>query len=377
MPSENEMLALLAEGLEAASRNQAALELGDRSSYLGLSDLAGAMSCPRTVILNKVLENRKSQSLRNLLQLSRGHWLESGIERSLENLGVSFIRQMEIAVQHEDAPIKAHLDLVIPGTDSNSVTVLEIKSAAKSRDCVYESHEAQLYGQLGLLAEYWSEPVFTACGTDDAVSFPELASKHLHINLPDSPDTSTVSGFVLTVSPNDARAFGPYFPNRMMLDMLLTKASSTWSILQEIKAGIPGVEDIPYQKEFSPLCDYCGFNHDCPKFKGDSCDGLAPDLEELIDLKARRNSLDDQIKDREDTLKSLASRLSCNGRWISADSYRFKVTEQKGRSSLDRHLLQENLSRKAHLEDDLISEVVSSSFKQGKPFQRLCLSPVN
>ncbi|MDR1084790.1 MAG: hypothetical protein LBP22_08010, partial [Deltaproteobacteria bacterium] len=109
MPSENEILALLAEGLEAASRNQAALELGDRSSYLGLSDLAGAMSCPRPVILNKVLEDTKPQSLQNLLQLTRGHWLESGIERSFENLGVSFIRQMEIAVQHEDVPIKAHL----------------------------------------------------------------------------------------------------------------------------------------------------------------------------------------------------------------------------------------------------------------------------
>jgi hypothetical protein len=377
MPSENEMLTLLAEGLEASSRNQAALELGDRSSYLGLSDLARAMSCPRPVILNKVLKGSKPQSLQHLLQLSRGHWLESGIEMCLESLGVSFIRQMEIAVRHEEVPIKAHLDLVIPGTDSNSVTVLEIKSAAKSRDCVYESHEAQLYGQLGLLSKYWSEPVFTAGGSKDSVSFPELARKHLRLNLPDSPDTSTVSGFVLTVSPNDARAFGPYFPNRMMLDMLLARASSTWSLLQEIKAGRSSIEGIPYQKEFSPLCDYCGFNHDCPKFKGDSCDGLAPDLEELIDLKARLASLEDEIKDREDTLKSLASRFNCNGRWISADSYRFKVTEQKGRSSLDRHLLQENLSQKAHLEDGLISEVVSSSFKQGKPFQRLCLSPVN
>jgi hypothetical protein len=201
MPNENEILALLAEGLEASSRNQAALELGDRSSYLGLSDLAGAMSCPRTVILNKVLGGTKPKSLRNLLQLSRGHWLESGIERSLESFGVSFIRQMEIAVRHEAVPVKAHLDLVIPGTDSSSVTVMEIKSAAKSRDCVYESHEAQLYGQLGLLAEYWSEPVFTVCGTDDFVSFPELAGKHLNLNLPDSPDELSVSGFVLTVPP--------------------------------------------------------------------------------------------------------------------------------------------------------------------------------
>jgi hypothetical protein len=133
-----------------------------------------------------------------------------GIETAFENLGVSFIRQMEISVEHDKIPIKAHLDLVLPENDKRSLVILEIKSAAKSRDHVLEAHETQLYGQMGLLAEHWSEPVFKDGNSDAFVSFPNLASDCLGLSLPDSAHNVPISGFILTVSPDDAKAFGPY-----------------------------------------------------------------------------------------------------------------------------------------------------------------------
>ncbi|MDR1578258.1 MAG: hypothetical protein LBT86_08575 [Deltaproteobacteria bacterium] len=57
--------------------------------------------------------------------------------------------QLEISINYQNAPIKAHLDLVLVDPSTPSVIVLELKSLASIKDCVYESHEAQLLGQIG------------------------------------------------------------------------------------------------------------------------------------------------------------------------------------------------------------------------------------
>jgi hypothetical protein len=87
-------------------------------------------------------QDDNSKSLSTLLRLTRGHWLELGIETAFDNLGVKFTRQMEISVTHEDVLIKAHLAFILPGAEKNLITVLEIKSSGKPRDYMYESHEA-------------------------------------------------------------------------------------------------------------------------------------------------------------------------------------------------------------------------------------------
>jgi hypothetical protein len=374
--SETEILDLISAGLEAASKNQATSELGDRRSYLGISDLARGLSCTRAVVLDKLQEDKCPRSLQSLLQLSRGHWLEHGIERALENIGVDYMRQLEISVKHGNSLVKAHLDLVLPASDCRSVTVLEIKSAANKRDYIYGTHEAQIYGQISLLLKLWNEPVFKITSDSSYLNFPELVKSHLKIITPDIPPVSAVRGFVLTVSTGDARAFGPYQPNTIMLDMLLDKAKDIGNLIDDLQSGRIGTHEIPFQSKYSALCDYCPHNHDCPKYSGilsEHCDHI---LHKLSDLKITRSSLDDEIKECEDQLKSYVSQFGRYGEWITASAYRFKVMRQNGRATLEQQMLRDNLKSIANMEENFILQILASSTKEGKPFDRLLISPV-
>jgi hypothetical protein len=49
MKTQNEILSLLTSGLALASEKHTREALGDRSAYLGLSDLTLGLLCPRTV----------------------------------------------------------------------------------------------------------------------------------------------------------------------------------------------------------------------------------------------------------------------------------------------------------------------------------------
>ena len=107
-----EILSLLALGLEATGREHTATTLGDRSQYLGLSDLARALSCPRAVVAAKMGLAQPGHSLETLIQFQRGHWLEYGIEKALTAVGQKFISQLEISIEHQGVPIKGHLGAV-------------------------------------------------------------------------------------------------------------------------------------------------------------------------------------------------------------------------------------------------------------------------
>jgi hypothetical protein len=131
MNIESGILELLADGLKTTLDKQTSAELGDRSEYLGLSDLSKSLIYERSVLLDKLLVCDQSYSLQTLLRLSQGHWLEHGLETQFHALGISFMRQMEIFVLLDGIPVKAYLDLVLPGCDMRQVTILEIKSAAK------------------------------------------------------------------------------------------------------------------------------------------------------------------------------------------------------------------------------------------------------
>jgi hypothetical protein len=49
--SENEILELLSDGLKTTSLKQTSTELGNRSAYLGLSDMSKGLTCERAVLL--------------------------------------------------------------------------------------------------------------------------------------------------------------------------------------------------------------------------------------------------------------------------------------------------------------------------------------
>ena len=382
------ILSLLATGLEAASEAQTVSSLGDRQSYLGMSDLARGLACPRAVLARKLNNQPEPQPLKTLLQLRRGHWLEYGVEEALSAVGQKFISQLEISIEHQGVPIKAHLDFVLFDEAAKVITVIELKSICHIRDQVYGSHEAQLYGQLGLLCNFWDHQVFQISGAqfDQPVSepvgsnydsFPDLVQRQLGIQLPKDADSISIRGFVLTISPNDARAFGPYEPNREFLEVILKTGVAIWQSLAEIRAGQTTLDAAPIQYGFSPLCDFCTDNRSCPKFQGDSHPDLEPELSTLADLKSRRSRLEEEIKEREEQLKAIAALMGKSGQWINGQHHRFKVSQMAGRASIDQNLLKSHLGQLRKVDQSQLESILASSQKNGRPFERLQLSPIN
>ena len=103
--------ALIRQGLQAVAHKDTLAHLGDRSSYVGMSDIGQHWECPRAALARKVLPT--TNSLERLLTLQRGHWFESGVGQALASLGLYVLPQLEINWQHQGVPIKAHLDFVL------------------------------------------------------------------------------------------------------------------------------------------------------------------------------------------------------------------------------------------------------------------------
>ena len=372
----NDLLTLLHNGFLATAAKNTIEQLGDRQSYLGMSDLARGLSCLRTVVAGKMNENQKSHGLGQMLTLQHGHWVEHGIEEALKNDGQKFIPQLEIAIDYEGVPIKAHLDFVL--LDDSSICVVELKSTERIRETVYSAHEAQLYGQLGMLHKYWGQKVFrvSSMTTGEFFNFPNLVKHFGGIDLP-LKALPSLAGFVLTISRQEAKIFGPYQPNESMLNLLLQTGSKIWRWLERVKKSPPDFAKIPHDKNFSPLCDYCPSNQSCPKFKGPHLPNLEPELENLSNLKNQRHQLEAEINERENQLKALASLMGVSCQWINGQHYRFKVGTQKGRSTFDAGLLKSKLENLPAADASIIENLISASHKIGAPFERFYFSQIN
>ena len=117
MDRSNKLLELIRVGLAQRTARTSALTLGDRSKYIGMSDIGAYLTCPRKAILNRLYPEQKDADLSKLLTLNRGHWFEDGIASILKELNIPHLRQLEIGIEYEDGvEIKAHLDFVLVST---------------------------------------------------------------------------------------------------------------------------------------------------------------------------------------------------------------------------------------------------------------------
>ena len=120
--------------------------LGDRSTYIGASDVAG---CPRKVYLQRQFPIQPDTS--TLLRFSRGHAVEWLLDNIFTAGGGVYDSQVELC--HPSEPMKAHLDfLFYTDFDGNpELHAIEVKSVSSIPDVPYASWEDQLNFQLGLL----------------------------------------------------------------------------------------------------------------------------------------------------------------------------------------------------------------------------------
>jgi len=377
------ILNMLTHALATHGRQRTTASLGDRSRYIGVSDIAKATNCLRAAVAGKLTsQNFASPSLARELRLQRGHWFEQGVTNAFTASGQPFLHQLEIGVTHKGIPIRAHLDFVFVGQDEEGtvhIQVIECKSCERIPETAHAAYEMQLYGQIGLLRSCWNTPCFTVPentdGSGKLMSFPALLKKQRGISLSNNLENVVITGSILCLSMNDARVFGPYYPNAVMLNAGLGLAEDIWTAAGAIHSGQMALNDVPTANGHHPLCDYCEVNADCPRFDGID----APEIEDALcflnQLREEKNVICQKIQEEEDRLKALCRASLPQGGWLSAETNRIRLVNNDGKRTLDKDLLYSKLIQ--HLDDDTAAAVIDASHKTGKGYERLVIGSIN
>jgi len=374
------LLELIRAGLAQHSARMTAQSLGDRSKYIGMSDIGVHLTCPRMAILNRLYPEQRDKSLSKLLTLNRGHWFEEGIASILKELNLPFVRQLEIGIDHDFAEIKAHLDFVLVSTTPKpTVRILEIKSCRELPESLYASYELQVYGQIGLLARHWDGSDFSL--TDEhgkfqfgGMTFSEAVQHLWGIDFPNDVTFVDIEAWVLCLSMTDAKVFGPYKADEDMLNLALDAGADLWRKTSSIKDGSLDISSVQPAFGFKGICESCQWNADCPKFEGESHPELEFELDELAEWKREKTTLEAKIKARESAMKSWYERSNLKGSWVTAGNHRFKASEIPGRRKLDKDSLEADLAEIFKLEGVEgidVSAVIERNEEVGEPSTRL------
>ena len=243
--------------------------LGDRTKYVGASDIAG---CPRKAVLNKLIPVPKTA--KEQLVLMRGHIAQLLYSNIFKAGGAKFEEELELI--HPEAPfIKCHIDFTFIG--KNRIKIVEKKSTDGIRDEPYGSWLEQLQVQMGLARLHFGKDV-------------------------------EIEGIVLVSDLNkgEYQEFGPFKPNVEVFNYLMNKA---WLIHRAV-AG-----EVEPKCEPGLLCGFCPYRTDCTSFIGraELPEDVADVALELADLIKQKKVIDGQIESRKNHLLEYTGEKSFRG----------------------------------------------------------------
>lgn len=263
----DELMLTLQTALQQLAVQQTTETLGDRATYLGASDIG---ACPRKTILTK--SNTPAADLVTLLRYRRGHMAEEIVASAFTTAGfTNFQRQVE--VRHAGViPLIAHLDFVFISEARKTMAVLEVKSFESIPEHPYGSWETQLYLQMGLLADSY-------------------------------PDYTVEKGAILAVNfgKEGMQLFNGYTPQTIIYEGLIDRATTIWEQYQRYCGG----QLTTLTMEAGPLCGYCPFLKDCPKFEAEEVRELSESVEILIELQKQQKDLESEISMRKGDLLAI------------------------------------------------------------------------
>lgn len=373
------LLDVFRQGLQLSGEQQAKAMLGDRSSYIGMSDIGRYAECPRAAVASKI--RPQPTGLGRLLALQRGHWFEDGVGQCLKALSLHILPQLELSFTYQQTPIRAHLDFTLVwDSPTPAVRILEVKSMESIPAQPYAAHEAQIQGQVSILRRLWNKPVFILRNPDgtllhENLTFPRLCKAHLGVAVPQSPAGVSLEGWLLCLSMKAAWAYGPYIHDRSALEGVLQAARNLWADICAVREGSMLLNDMACVQGFHPLCPSCEYNADCPKFpQGDYQPQWEGALARLEELKAGRAALDAEIRETEAALKQ-AHQLSGTKDWIITGQHRFRTSNAAGRRFLDRDGLYAELAASQPGLD--VSSLFARHEHEGSPSTRLSVTTIN
>lgn len=232
--------------------------LGDRSRYIGASDISG---CLRSSYLSKVA--KKEDDISQLLTFERGHQFENIVRKFL--YGETFKEQVEIknAKTSNGFPLKPHLDFVIYDKERKKATTVEAKSTKNTIE-LYESYVLQIQIQMGLLQEQ--------CG-----------------------NKWTVNGLIFVISTESEYGIFPVEQNKTLFDMAMQRADV---LADAIKKGIEP------EAEIQAYCSMCPFKGDCKAVSKGVDKQLPFNIKSSIRKLKTLQKAEKEIKNIKETVKS-------------------------------------------------------------------------
>lgn len=379
---EQALLETIRQGLSVVSQKSDAM-LGDRSRYVGLTEIAKYAECPRGAIAAKL--ETPTLNLEKLLVTQRGHWFEEGIKNTLLASGLNSIHQLEINLRKKCGIIKAHLDFTLVWEKPiQAVRILEIKSTERIPDEPRKQHSIQAQGQVDLLCHCWNKPVLTfrnesGMAIHENMTFPEICRTMLNLDIPAKARQVSAECWILYLSMKEAKAFGPYQHDTVKMAEMLDISASFYADLKQSEGCPSHLNDLAYAQGFYPLCYWCGFNADCPKFRqGAYQPQWEAAIQKLQELKKEQESIHSEISEIEDALKQ-AYRISETKDWIDTGEHRFRLSTVAGRKSLNQDALKNEVADILHgfgSEID-VENLFASCIKQRASFPRLTISTIN
>lgn len=375
-------LGLFGRGMAVSNEKMTASTLGDRSQYVGLSDLAKYRECPRAAIAGKLFS--VTPTTENLLPLMRGHWFEDGIADCFDSLGLAGMRQLEIRHEHNGVPIKAHLDIcLVSDNPKPTVRIVEVKSTATLPTVARSNHEYQARAQVTLFHAMWNKPAFTLRDNAGNIlhankTFPTLCRDHFGVSMPDNPDLASVESWLLCLDMNTAVAFGPHTYSQETLHQIERDAHDFWEGLKFVKGNRDALADVRCADGFHVLCTSCAFSEGCPKFRlaAESLPQWEPALAKLKALKDSKTELETDIREIESAVRQ-AYQLSGSDAWVKAGQYKFRVSQMPGRRSFSKDALSDELTtlfahENIHMD---VPTLLANCEREGTPYSTLRIMP--
>ena len=255
------------ESAVTALNNTKSAELGDRTKYIGSSDVG---SCARKVYLQKIHPSATPPEFSTMLKFSRGHVAETLIENIFDAAGVRSLYDTQVEVKHPLYALKAHVDFLFHADFDGTpqLHVVEVKSVNGIPDEPYPQWVDQLAFQLGLL----------------------------HIKYPDEK----LGGSILAIDLNAGKIhqFNGFEYNDSLFNYLYCRALYLLDCLEDKDDARPTA---------SHLCSYCSYRSDCPLMRLPKVD-LPLEIEALankfVELGSIRNEADRDMKSiREELLE--------------------------------------------------------------------------
>lgn len=286
---------LMKKNLESAAKAETQETLGDRSKYIGASDISG---CLRKSYLTKV--QAVEYSTEQLIIFKRGHLVESIAEAMLH--GMSYKSQVEVSASTKSGfKINAHIDFVVYDKNKKYCKIIEVKSTSKV-DEPFQGHVLQLQLQMGLLKE-------------------KIIKKGW-----------SVMGAILYINPMTgwSKLFDNIDFNSSIYNIAMDKAERLAEGLQN------GQEPEPEEQLY---CSSCPFKGNCPAITN----GVTMLPEEISTFAKRLQSL----KETEKEIKTLKTQVK---RWFEETGTKkgkvgditLSLIEVKGKEGVDIKKLKEN-----------------------------------